>query len=317
MPLLDLPLDKLYTYEGRNPKPNDFDRFWDRSLAEMEALDPQVRLERIDLGVSAYECFRLWFKGTHGAEVHAKYVRPKGARNRPAILQFHGYTWHSGEWSDRFGLAGEGYCVAALDCRGQSGLSTDPGGNVGNTHNGQIIRGVEGPPENMYFRNVFLDTAMLAKVVAQFDEVDPERIGAMGGSQGGGLTLACSALSNIKMAAPMYPFLCDYRRVWEMDLAKGAYAEIRDHLRRRHPNHTEAEAFWTKLGYIDNQHLAPRIKAKTLMAVGLMDDICPPSTQFAAFNKITAEKEALIYPDFGHEGLPGWNDRLYRFFSEL
>jgi len=41
-----------------------------------------------------------------------------------------------------------------------------------------------------------------------------------------------------------------------------------------------------------------------------MDDICPPSTQFAAFNKIQSKKEVVIYPDYTHEGLPGFNDRM-------
>ena len=40
------------------------------------------------------------------------------------------------------------------------------------------------------------------------------------------------------------------------------------------------------------------------MAITLMDNICPPSTQFATYNKITSKKEAFIYRDFGHEELP-------------
>jgi cephalosporin-C deacetylase len=58
---------------------------------------------------------------------------------------------------------------------------------------------------------------------------------------------------------------------------------------------------FTKLGYIDLQYLAPRIKAKTLLCCGLMDTITPPSTQFAAYNKITAPKRYELWPDFGHE----------------
>ena len=46
------------------------------------------------------------------------------------------------------------------------------------------------------------------------------------------------------------------------------------------------------------------MKAKMLMFTGLMDNVCPPSTQFAAYNKITSEKKVVFYPDFGHEGLP-------------
>ena len=72
-----------------------------------------------------------------------------------------------------------------------------------------------------------------------------------------------------------------------------------------------------RLGYVDNQHLAHRIRADVLMAVGLMDTICPPSTQFAAYNKTRSPKEMLIYPDFAHEGLPGVNDRIFDFLAGL
>ena len=65
------------------------------------------------------------------------------------------------------------------------------------------------------------------------------------------------------------------------------------------------------------QNLAPRIRARIFMATGLMDTVCPPSTQFAAFNKITAPKEHVFYPDFGHEKLPGCNDRIFRFMMEM
>ena len=73
----------------------------------------------------------------------------------------------------------------------------------------------------------------------------------------------------------------------------------------------------TKLGYIDLQHLAPRIKAEILMFTGLMDTICPPSSQFAAYNKITSKKDVVIYPDFGHEGLPGESDRTFNVLLGL
>ena len=53
------------------------------------------------------------------------------------------------------------------------------------------------------------------------------------------------------------------------------------------------------------------------MGVGLMDTICPPSTQYAAFNRITSPKRTVIYPDFGHEGLPGFADHTYQFMTGL
>ncbi len=168
------------------------------------------------------------------------------------------------------------------------------------------------------FRNLFLDTALLAKIVLDLPEVDPGRVGAMGMSQGGGLTLACAALEpRIQRAAPMCPFLCDYQRIWEMDLAKNAYQELTDYFRRFDPRHEREKEIFARLGFIDCQHLAPRIQATTLMATGLMDDICPPSTQFAAYNKIRAPKTMVIYPDFTHEVYPGFLDRVFTFMADL
>jgi cephalosporin-C deacetylase len=314
-----MPLERLQTYEGRNPRPHDFDDYWETALAEMRALDPRVELVPRETGARFAECFDLYFTGVGGARVHAKYLRPRDAPEpHPAVLLFHGYSGHSGDWFDKLGWAAQGFSVAALDCRGQGGLSEDPGGVRGNTLRGHIIRGLDDAPEKLYYRQVYLDTALLARIVMDLDEVDADRVGATGGSQGGGLTLACAALEpRIRRAAPVFPFLCDYRRVWEMDLAVSAYEELRTYFRSFDPLHAREDAVFTRLGYIDNQHLAPRIRAEVLMAVGLMDTVCPPSTQFAAYNKIASKKDLLLYPDFAHEGLPGVNDHIFQFMAGL
>jgi cephalosporin-C deacetylase len=158
----------------------------------------------------------------------------------------------------------------------------------------------------------------MANIVMSFDDVDETRVGATGGSQGGGLTLACASLEpRIKLVAPLFPFLCDYLRVWEMDLDIAAYDELRRYFRFFDPLHKRKDEIFTRLGYIDNQHLASRIRGKVLMFTGLMDTICPPSTQFAAYNKITSEKDVIFYPDFGHEDLPGSSDIIYNFMGKL
>jgi cephalosporin-C deacetylase len=231
---------------------------------------------------------------------------------------FHGYSGNAGDWADKLGYAAMGFVVAALDCRGQGGRSEDVGGVAGNTLRGHIIRGLDGPPEGLLFRNIFLDTAQLARIVMAMPDIDESRVGATGGSQGGGLTLACAALEpRIARAAPTFPFLCDYRRVWNLDQDKDAYWELRQYFRQFDPLHEREDEIFTQLGYIDGQHLAPRIRARVLMGVGLMDTVCPPSTQFAAYNKITSEKNLAIYPDYGHENLPGHSDRIFQFLAEL
>jgi cephalosporin-C deacetylase len=321
MPLIDKPLPELLQYQGRNPRPADFDAYWEAGLRELDATDPKPELVPTKAITPRHsEAFDLWFTGVGGARIYAKYVRPKQSSGKnPAVLQFHGYTGSSGDFVSRLAWSGEGFCVAALDCRGQGGRSEDNTQALGTTYRGHIIRGLDDPdPRKLAYRQMFLDTAQLARVVMSFSEVDATRVGAMGGSQGGGLTLACAALEpRIKRAAPVFPFLCDYQRVWEMDLAKDAYEELRTFFRQFDPRHERETELFTKLGYIDCQHLAPRIKAEVLMYIGLMDTICPPSSQFAAFNKITAKKHKLIYPDYGHEALPGESDQTFNFLRGL
>ncbi|MDB5325050.1 MAG: acetyl esterase [Phycisphaerales bacterium] len=319
MPQIDMPLEKLKTYEGRNPRPADFDQYWDRAIAEMKAIDPKVELKPADFKVPFAECFNLYFTGVKGARVHAKYVRPKQTSGQvPAICEFHGYTGRSGDWHGLLNQTARGYAIASLDCRGQGGLSEDTGGVRGSTHHGHIIRGLDDHQDKLLFRDIFLDTAQLAGIVMNLPEVDGNRVGAQGGSQGGALTLACGALEpRVKKVASTYPFLCDYKRVWEMDLAKDAYAELKTFFRHFDPQHDRETEIFTRLGYIDCQYLAPRIKGDVLMGVGLMDTVCPPSTQFAAYNKILAKKRAEIFPDFGHENLPGFGDMVYTFMNGL
>lgn len=314
-----MPFEELKSYRGCSPCPEDIDSFWDTAIKEMKAVDPEVELIPSDFKVPFAECFDLYYTGVRGARIHAKYLRPKNAdRPHPAILQFHGYSVNAGDWAEKLGYVANGYSVAAMDCRGQGGKSEDVGGVLGNTLRGHIIRGLDDKLENLLFRHVFLDTAQLAGIVMSMPEVDEKRVGATGGSQGGGLTLACASLEpGIKRLAPMFPFLCDYKRVWSMDLDRNAYEELRQYFRNFDPQHKREEEVFMKLGYIDIQNLVKRIKGEVLMGVGLMDTICPPSTQFAAYNKIRSRKKMSVFPDFGHEHLPGFDDEIYQFMLGL
>ncbi len=316
MPLIDMPLEQLKQYEGTNPRPADFDDYWKRAIAEMSAVEAKVELVPSSFQTPQAECFDLYFTGVRGARIHAKYVRPRNAEGKhPAIVQFHGYSANSGDWSDKLVYASLGFSVLSMDARGQGGQSEDAGGVKGNTLNGHIIRGLDDHPDNLLFRHIFLDAAQLAGIALSLPEVDPGHVYATGGSQGGALAIACAALEpRVSKLGTVYPFLCDYRRTWNMDLAKDAYQELKNYFRSFDPLHEREDEVFERLGYIDLQFLAGRIKAEVVLAVGLMDTICPPSTQFAAYNKITAPKQTLIYPDFGHEHLPGLNDKLIQFF---
>jgi cephalosporin-C deacetylase len=77
------------------------------------------------------------------------------------------------------------------------------------------------------------------------------------------------------------------------------YVEIAFYL-KAHRN--KIETVYNTLTYFDGIHLAPKITARTLFSVGLMDNTCPPSTVFAAYNRLKAKKEINIYNFNNHEG---------------
>ena len=336
MPLLfDMPLDELPRYQGINPRPADHDDYWARALAEQRATDPAPEFLPADFQTSFADCHHLYFTGTRGARVHAKLLRPKqsaletpfpegegfGVRAPapgPAVLMFHGYTLDSGDWVDKLGYVAQGCTVACMDVRGQGGRSQDPGGHPGPTLEGHVIRGLDGSPDDLFYRDIYLDTVQLARVVMDLPGVDPERVSATGASQGGALTLACAALEpRIRRAAPVYPWLSDIKRVFDLRGSTGvtAYDELADWFRRHDPLREREQEIFTRLGYLDLQFLAPRIRAEVLLVVGLMDDICLPSSQYATFNKITAPKSVIHYPDHAHEALPGHQDHIFQFLT--
>lgn len=313
-------VEDLLKYQGDSPKPQDFDEYWARALKELDAQPLDYELVKAEFQTPLAECYHLYFYGVGGARVHAKYARPRGGQGKgPGLALFHGYHSGSGDWFDKAAYAAHGITVIAMDCRGQGGLSEDNLTVKGGTLKGHIIRGMdEENPDKLYYRNVFLDLVQTARILMSMDQVDPERIGVHGCSQGGGLTIACAALEpRIKLAIPVYPFLTDYRKAWQMDVTLSAYEELAYYFRFMDPLHRTEETFFNKLGYIDIQNLADRIRAKVIFVTGLADTICPPYTQFATYNKIRAEKELVVYHEYGHEYLPYLSDRVLEEMLKL
>lgn len=319
MPLVDMSVDRLFKYEGSSPCPKDIDEYWDTALEEMNSVQHNAEFIKKDFPSKAADMFDLYYTGTKNARIYAKVAIPKNIKEKmPAILMFHGLSGSSCEWNGLLSYASQGYVVAFMDTRGQGGLSQDVGSVVGTTYTTPFTRGLDGDKHGLLMRDVFLDTALLAKIIMGLDCVDENRVGATGGSQGGALCVACACLvPQIKKCAAKFPYLSDYKRVYEMDLNKGAYEGLKYYFRNFDPTHKRVDEIYEKLGYIDIQNIAKRMKAELLMFTGLMDTTCPPSTQFAMYNKVKSKKNVVFYPEYGHEGLKGSDDLIFEFFSDL
>ena len=97
---------------------------------------------------------------------------------------------------------------------------------------------------------------------------------------------------------PDVPFLCHYRRATEL-VDTYPYKEIADYC---HTHRDKVETVFNTLSYFDGVNFAARAKAKALFSTALMDQVCPPSTVYAAYNHWAGEKDIKVYPYNGHEG---------------
>ena len=242
----------------------------------------------------------LNFKGYGGASICGYYLTPKKGKNHPVILTYHGYNGHKLGISYNLIWPLMGYAVLAIDIRGQAGESVDnmvyPGPSVA----GYMTKGIF-DRDNYYYLGVYLDCIRAIDVLADREEVDISRLCVTGGSQGGGLALAAAGLdSRPKLVIAEIPYLCHFRRAveWAEQVQNLTYLEIAG-LIRWYPEREE-EMFRT-LSYFDNLNLCKNIKAKTIITCALKDMVCPPSTVFAVYNHINAEKKMELLPYYGHE----------------
>lgn len=305
MAFIDMPLDQLRTYLPERDEPADFDDFWRTTLEETRrhALDPVFA--PIDAGLVTVETYDVTFSGYGGQRIKGWLNVPRVREGRlPCVVEFIGYGGGRGYPSDWLLWSAAGYAHLVMDTRGQGsswlkGDTADFEAEGSNPqHPGFLTRGVL-KPETYYYRRVFADGVRAVDTACAFDAIDPARIIVAGGSQGGGIAIAVAALAaSVMLAMPDVPFLCHYRHATEI-VATHPYEEISRYLAT---HHDRVDQVFATLAYFDGVNMAARATARALFSVGLMDEICPPSTVYAAYNHWQGEKDIRVYRYNHHEG---------------
>ena len=306
-------LEELKRYFGCSPKAEDFHEFWEKRVNKIKETKVEYSYELSELQVDGVLCYDFTFKGTDGANIYCKYVRPKDDGVYPTLFNFHGYYMSSGDWFDKITFAKLGYNVFAMDARGQGGKSGDNLKTKGTTLHGHIIKGIEEGPDNLAFTKMFLDTVHLVEIAKTFYNVDVNKMYAYGISQGGALSIACAALNKeVSKVFACYPFLMDYRSVLAVPTEMSAYGEINGYFKYSDPLHEKENYVFETLSYIDLQNFAEKMECELTMFTGLQDEVCSTRSQFAFYNKFKGKKEVIIYPQHGHVALPGYLDTIIK-----
>ena len=279
--------DKFLT---RVRKPTDFDDYWNDVLLQASAvpMESEVNLDelRSSEDIAVYEVF---FNSVDHVRIAGWYCVPKNIRNKvPAMLEVPGYQMEPPipkNW------ARKGYAAFSVAPRGKlrSNHQFNPGYPGLLTHN--IV------DRNTYsYRGFYVDTWRAVDFLLRRPEVDTRRIGVYGNSQGGGLTITTAAMrQEIAAAAAGAPYLCGFIDAIELTTTY-PYQEINDYLRINSGDKPKVEE---NLAYFDGINFADKINCPIVVNIGLQDNVCPPETGYALYNRIESGDRKL-YPYDGH-----------------
>lgn len=281
----------------------DFDTFWAQTLAELAEvpLEPEF-VEIPEFSNEKRTCYEVRYASWGGGVSGGIISIPVAAGKYPVVLQYMGYGAPV-YWFDP---------NAAAD-RIEFAVSVRDQGIFKGNQDRWIDRGLASR-ETFYYRGAFCDVKRAIDFVASLDKADPERMIAMGESQGGAFTFIAAALDDrIKAAAPAVPFLGDYP-----DYAKIVWWPVHEVFDTADAEGIDRTELFKMLSYFDVKNFAPRVKCPVYMSFGLQDPTCPPHTNFAIYNNLgTQDKRFFCVPTCGHAMWqePSWAEARDAFLA--
>jgi len=163
--------------------------------------------------------------------------------------------------------------------------------------------------DRYYYRRVYLGCVRANDFLASRPRYDGKTLAVTGGSQGGALSIVTAGLDpRVKFLAPYYPALSDVRGYLN-DRAGGW------------PHMFQAEKGRLKdriatVPYYDVVNFARRVKTPGLYSWGYNDEVCPPTSMFAAYGVISAEKALLLALETGHFTTPEQVAKVNRWLED-
>lgn len=313
MNVIEKRIEELNQYRPDRSVPLDLHDFWQRT--KDEAINKSFRSERVEkiTPMSNMKLFSVSYEGFADTRIHANLMLPRSSSEQqpcPCLVTFPGYTGDKGAPEDYAQFVMMGVAVLSVDVRGQGGGET--GNRLGSAQGmvkGWVTEGLL-DLEHSYYKAMAVDALRAVSWIMEQPEIDASRLGAMGASQGGALTLLVTALhEGIRMAIADVPGMC------HMDFGLfnsiGSLSEVAEFCRRSPDKLSEV---LNNLSYFDLLNLADRIHVPMLMSVCLKDTVCHPEQIFPVYNHIASKDKKLeIYPFSGHVVEPAQKKRWMEF----
>jgi cephalosporin-C deacetylase len=301
---VDLPLAELREYRPHVAEPEDFEAFWAAELAAAREHDAAPEFAPVATPIRHAEVLDVTFPGYAGDPIKGWLLVPREPAPRSAlVVEYVGYDGGRGDPLDWLDFSCAGHAHLVMDTRGQGGGwraadTPDPRDDGAPSSPGFLTRGIA-DPRTHYYTRLFVDAARAVDAARQHPAAAERPLVTTGASQGGALALAAAHLAGgVRATLPDVPFLAHPRRAVEVTDTR-PYGEL---VKYCSVHSDRVEQVFRTLSYVDVVNHARRCAAPALFSVGLIDDVTPASTVFAAYNHYAGPKEIAVYEFNGHEG---------------
>lgn len=283
--------------------PDDFVSFWEegkKQLADipMDAqltLMPEYCTPKIDVyQVSLQNITLVPWRGQ--SRFYGMLSVPKAPGKYPAILGVPGAGVRPYYRDDR---AAEGFIVFKVGIHGMPvNLAPEVYSDLGRgALAGYQINKLD-DLDQYYYKRVYLGCVRAIDFIFSMPEFDGENLAVTGGSQGGALSIVTAGLDKrVKYLAAFYPALCDVTGYLE-GRAGGWPHMFKNVDLSEKPN-------WKKVApYYDVVNFAKQLTIPGWYSWGYNDNVCPPTSMYAAYNSIRSPKELYIFAETAHWAFP-------------
>jgi cephalosporin-C deacetylase-like acetyl esterase len=273
-------------------KPADFDAFWDNAKRELARVKPNYKVTEMPDLEHNDKVYQIEMQSLDNITIRGYMALPKDIKpgqKLPVSLYLPGYASFANPL-----VATPGMALVSLSVRGQS-MSDDV---IKPEREEYISTGIE--DKNKYIlKGVLMDCKRLVDFVCSRPDIDSTAIYASGASMGGYLALALSAIDKrITITTANNPVFSDFRGLAVVGNKAFPMGEIRLYAENKG---LKMESLLNTLDYFDLQNFAPSITSPTVIGIGMLDVMAPPTFSTTMFNNIAGNKKMFVFPTLAHD----------------
>ena len=277
--------------------PEGFEAFWEDTVREADLADLDYsRSAQSEVSRDGFQIDLIDFKGVNGDLLHGWFAFPTDAMMTPGFVWLAPYG-RSSMTPNEYGTRA-GFCSLSFNYFGEPAFHEEEY----EPSRGYFAEGI-GSPETWVFRRMFQDSVIAARVLAELEETNAQRIGAMGMSQGGGIAVWMGAMCRqVKAVCADLPFCAARPVVFSRKIKRYPLKELFDWWG---DDTGKRKAAMDTMAFFDTVNLATECKVPTLVTVGLKDPAVKPFEVSSVYEALAGEKR-LDEIDGGHD----WHESM-------